>query len=181
LCHTGKGLVDKRYRFDNRAGLFNAAPNPTRTLPRGQRAIDVGARRAAPFWAKANDEWVVIVERIVSEADLAWALAEVTKPHLSAVERYDVFMAIGAGETFAAIRQLFSCVAIKGIPVGLDLVERCTTWLHAYAGHEDERYLRRLIENFLIPLPFSDHTFIRVHKTRQHRCLVSSSIARTAR
>jgi len=110
---------------------------------------------------------VVIVDRIVPEADLAWALAEVTKPHLSAVERYGVFMAIGAGETFAAIRQLFSWVAIKRIPVGLDLVERCTTWLHAYAGHEDERYLRRLIENFLIPLPFSDHTFIRVHKTRR--------------
>ena len=95
------------------------------------------------------------MERIVAEADLAWALAEAAKPHLSAVERYDVFAAIGAGETFAAIRQLFSWVATKGIPVELVLVERCITWLHAYAGHEDERYLRRLIENFLIPLPFS--------------------------
>jgi hypothetical protein len=139
----------------------------------------VGAVRAAAFRARAHDEWVMSVERGVPEADLAWALVEAAKPHLSAVERNDVFMAIGAGETFAAIRQLFSWVAIKGIPVGLDLVECCTTWLHAYAGHEDERYLRRLIENFLIPLPFSDHTFIGVDRTRQHRYLVSSSIAGT--
>jgi hypothetical protein len=99
---------------------------------------------------------VVTVERVVPEADLAWALAETAKPHLSAAERYDIFMAIGAGETFAAIRQLFRWVAIKGIPVGLDLVERCAAWLHAYGGHEDERDLRRLIESFLIPLPFEN-------------------------
>jgi hypothetical protein len=108
--------------------------------------------------ASANYGWVVIVERVVYDADLAWELAEAAKPHLSAVERNDVFMAIGAGDTFAAIRRLFSWIAIRGIPVRLDLVESCTTWLHAYAGHEDERYLRGLIENFLIPLPFSEHT-----------------------
>jgi hypothetical protein len=105
------------------------------------------------------------VQRIVPEADLAWALAEAAKPHLSAVERRDIFMAIGAGETFAAIRQLFNWVAIRGIPVGLDLVERCRTWLHAYAGHEDERYLRRLIEKFLTPLP--EDTFIRIDRARR--------------
>jgi hypothetical protein len=141
-------------------------------------------RRYAPggtVLLNANYGWVVMVVRVVHDAHLAWALADAAKPHLSAVERNDVFMAIGAGDTFAAIRQLFSWVAIKGIPVGLDMVECCTTWLHAYAGHEDERYLRRLIENFLIPLPFPDHTFIRVDRTGRQRCLVSSSITRTAR
>lgn len=113
------------------------------------------------------------------EADLAWALVEAAKRHLSAVERNDIFMVIGAGDTFAAIRQLFSWVAIKGIPVGLELVERCTAWLHAYAGHEDERYLRRLIESFLIPLPYSDHTFF--DRASQHRYLVSNAIVRTGR
>jgi hypothetical protein len=109
---------------------------------------------------------VVKVERIAPEADLACVFAEAdAEPHLSAVERDDLFMAIGASETFAGIRQLFSRVAIKGVPVGLDLVGRCSTWLYAYAVHEDERYLRRLIENFPIPLPFSEHTFIRVHTT----------------
>jgi hypothetical protein len=42
-------------------------------------------------------------------------------------------------------------VGIKRIPLGLDLLQQCRTWLPAYGGHEDERYLRRLIEEPLIP------------------------------
>ncbi len=37
------------------------------------------------------------------EISLAWALAEAARPHLSNVERNDVHVAIGVGETFAAI------------------------------------------------------------------------------
>jgi len=85
------------------------------------------------------------------ETNLAWALADATKPYLCAVEREDVYVAIGAGETFAAIRQLFKSVAMKRICLRPDLLQRCATWLDAYVGHEDERYLRRLIENFVIP------------------------------
>lgn len=91
------------------------------------------------------------VERLEQETDLAWALAEAAKPYLSTVERNDVFAAIGAGETFAAIRQLFESVAMKRIPLRPDLVKRCITWLRAHVGHEEERYLRRLIEDFVIP------------------------------
>jgi hypothetical protein len=88
---------------------------------------------------------------LVHETSLAWALAQVTKPHLDAVESNDIFAAIGAGETFAAIRKLLKAVAIKRIPLEPDLLRRCVSWLHAYAGHDDERFLRRLIEGFVIP------------------------------
>jgi hypothetical protein len=88
---------------------------------------------------------------VVQEPDLAWALAEAAKPYLTAVERNHVFMAIGAGETFAAIRGLFKSVAIKRIALHPDLVQQCTTWLHAYVGHQDEGCLRRLIEDYLLP------------------------------
>jgi hypothetical protein len=91
------------------------------------------------------------VERLVQETDLAWALAEAVKPHLSVMEHNAVFVAIGAGETFAAICRLFKFVATKRIPLRAQLVQRCITWLHAYIGHEDERYLRRLIEDYLTP------------------------------
>jgi hypothetical protein len=94
---------------------------------------------------------MVTVDQLVQETNLAWALAEAAKPHLSTVERNDVFVTIGAGETFAAIRQLFKSVAMKRIPLRPDLVQRCTTWLRAYGGHEEERYLRHLIEDFVIP------------------------------
>ena len=93
----------------------------------------------------------MIVEQLVHEANLAWAVAEAAKPYLSAIERDVVFVAIGAGETFAAIRELFRSVAIKRIPLGPDLLQQCRTWLHAYGGHEDEGDLRRLIEEPLIP------------------------------
>jgi hypothetical protein len=85
------------------------------------------------------------------EANLAWALALAAKPHLDIVERDDIFVAIGAGETFAVVRALIKWVAINRIPVEPDLVRQCISWLDAYVGHEDERYLRRLIENFAIP------------------------------
>ena len=91
------------------------------------------------------------MERVVQEANVAWAVAEAAKPYLSAVERNAVFVAIGAGETFAAIRGLLRSVEIKRIPVGPDLLQQCRTWLRGYVGHEDARYLRRLIEEPLIP------------------------------
>ena len=102
-----------------------------------------------------------MVERLVHEAKLAWAVAEAAKPYLSAVERDAVFVAIGAGETFAAIRQLFRSVEIKQIPLRPDLLHHCRTWLHGYFGHEDERYLRRLIEEPLIPYVITPPATIR--------------------
>jgi hypothetical protein len=80
------------------------------------------------------------------EADLAWALALAAKPHLNVVERNGVFVAIGAGETFAVVTALVKWFAIKRIFVEPDLVRQCVSWLDGYVGHEDERYLRRLIE-----------------------------------
>jgi hypothetical protein len=80
------------------------------------------------------------------EADLAWALALAAKPHLDDVGRNDMFVAVGAGETFAVVRALVKWVAINRIPVEPDLVRQCDSWLDAYVGHEDERCLRRLIE-----------------------------------
>src|SRR6478672_3655452 len=71
---------------------------------------------------------------LVQETALAWALAEAVKPHLSAIERNHVFMAIGAGETFAAIRGLVRSIAVKRIALRPDLVQQCITWLHAYVG-----------------------------------------------
>jgi hypothetical protein len=86
------------------------------------------------------------------EANLAWALALAAKPFLDVAERNDLFVAIGAGETFAVVRALVKWIAIKRIPVEPDLVRQCVSWLEGYAGHDDERYLRRLIEHFVSPI-----------------------------
>jgi hypothetical protein len=100
----------------------------------------------------------------VEETALAWALAEAVKPYVSAVERNHVFMAIGSGETFAAIRGLFKSVAVNRIALRPDLVEQCTKWLHAYVGHKDERYLRRLIEDYLVPYSIHGPALVRLRR-----------------
>jgi hypothetical protein len=115
-------------------------------------------------WASAEYERVVTVARIVQETNLAWALAEAIKPHLSTLERNHVFAAIGAGDAFPAIRYLFKSVAIKRIPLRPDLVQQCTTWLHAYVGHNDERYLRSLIEDYLVPYSMNLPATVRVSR-----------------
>jgi hypothetical protein len=86
------------------------------------------------------------------EADLAWALALAAKPSLNVVERNGIFVAIGAGETFAVVRTLVKWFAIKRIPVEPDLVRQCVSWLDAYVGHQDERHLRGLIDDLELPL-----------------------------
>jgi hypothetical protein len=87
----------------------------------------------------------------VRETSLAWALAEATRPHLNAVERSDVHVTIGVGETFVAIRYLITSAAGKRIALSARLVQQCQSWLDLHIGHEDERYLRGLLEHVLIP------------------------------
>jgi hypothetical protein len=101
---------------------------------------------------------------IPDEANLAWMLALTVKPQLNTGERNDIFVAIGAGDTFAAIRSLLKWVAIKRIPVAPDLALRCASWLDAYVGHEDERYLRCLIEDFVFPYVIQASATLRVNR-----------------
>ena len=86
----------------------------------------------------------------LQETNLAWALIETAKPRLNARECNDVFVVIGAGDTFAAIRRLFKLVVAKQIPLHAELVRRCSAWLDAYSSHEEEQHLRRLVARFLI-------------------------------
>ena len=93
----------------------------------------------------------MIAVQNVQETNLAWALIEVVKAHLNVVERNYVFVTTGAGDTFAAIHHLLKLIAAKGIPLRPTLVQLCVTWLDSYASHEEEQYLRRLVEGFLLP------------------------------
>jgi hypothetical protein len=112
--------------------------------------------------------------RNVQEVNLAWDLIEAAKPHLNARERNYVFVTVGAGDTFAAIRQLLKVVAAKRIPLRLHLVRLCTTWLDSYAMHAEYEQLRRLIEGFLMPDAIQASTAIsRVAKTPKRRPLLT--------
>jgi hypothetical protein len=103
----------------------------------------------------------------LQETELAWALADAVEPELSAIERNYVFMAIGAGETFVAIRGLCKSVAEQRISLQPGLVQRCATWLQAYVGHRDERYLRYLIDHYLVPYSIHGPAMARVDRLRR--------------
>jgi hypothetical protein len=87
----------------------------------------------------------------VQETNLAWTLIEVARPHLNRLERNYAFVTTGAGDTFAAIHHLLKLIAAKGIPLRPSLVQLCVTWLDSYAFHDEEPYLRLLIEGYLLP------------------------------
>ena len=95
------------------------------------------------------------------ETQLAWALIDAAKPHMNVGERNFAVITTGAGDTFAAIRQLLNLVAARRIPLRPRLVQRCTTWLDAYVFHEEYAHLRRLIEGFLMPQTIQVFTAIR--------------------
>jgi hypothetical protein len=65
------------------------------------------------------------VKGLAQQTDLSWALADAARPYLCAVERNHVYAAIGAGETFTAIRGLVKSVAIKRIALRPNLDEQC--------------------------------------------------------
>jgi hypothetical protein len=88
--------------------------------------------------------------RLVHEADLAWRLAQAVKPHLDTVERNDIFVALGAGDTFSAMRCLLKLVAVRKIRIGPELVPQCISWLEGHVQHDGE-YFRRLIESIVSP------------------------------
>jgi hypothetical protein len=94
-----------------------------------------------------------MVEGYVDEASLAWALGLTAKPRLGVIDRNDVFVLIGAGEMFEAIRRLIKVVAVEHIQVKSDLALGCRSWLRGYAGHDDEESLRRHIDGLCFRAP----------------------------
>lgn len=85
------------------------------------------------------------------ETKLAWALIDAAKPHMSAGECNYAVVTLGAGDSYAAIRQLLKLSAVKQIPLRPRLVQLCTAWLDAYVFHEEYDELRGLIQGCLMP------------------------------
>ena len=89
---------------------------------------------------------------MTTKTSLAWALAEAARPHLGPAGRNNGHVAIAVGgEMFSAIHHLITSVADKRITLMPELVQRCRSWLDAYAGHEGERHLRGVLEYVLAP------------------------------
>jgi hypothetical protein len=115
-----------------------------RLLARGLRSAQGSIRH--PLSAAVNRPEAAIAVRNSQERNLVWALIEAAKPHMNAGERNYVFVTVGAGDTFAAIRSLIKFVAAKYIPLRPQLVQLCSTWLDGYTFHNEHEHLRRVID-----------------------------------
>lgn len=97
----------------------------------------------------------------VQEVNLAWTLIDIAKPQLNARERNYIFITVGAGDTFTAIRGLINLIAAKRIPLRPHLAKLCSTWLDCYVSHEEYGNLRQLMEGFLIAETIQASTVVR--------------------
>ena len=79
------------------------------------------------------------------DATLAWELAAAARPHLGRFEADRIYIAIGIGETFAAIDTLITAIARDRIALGEDLLATTSTWLDCYLGQDAEPRLRQLV------------------------------------
>jgi hypothetical protein len=104
--------------------------------------------------------------RNVHQMDLAWALIDAAKPHMSTGERNYVFVTVGAGDAFPAICSLIKFVAVKHIQLRLEVVRQCATWLDAYTLHDDHANLRRIVEGSLLPNSIEFYATVRQVPTR---------------
>jgi hypothetical protein len=110
--------------------------------------------------------------------NLAWVLTEAAKPHMNAGERNYVFVTVGAGDTFAAVRSLIKFIAAKHIPLRRQLAQQCSTWLDGYAFHTEHEHLRRIIDGFLVPSSIQAPAVIRRAPTTPN---IPAPLAVTAR
>lgn len=76
---------------------------------------------------------------------LAWQLIAAVRSHLSKVEADQIHIAIGIGETFAAIDALITTIARHQVPLDGDLVTALAAWLDCYHGQNAEPRLRHLL------------------------------------
>lgn len=86
----------------------------------------------------------------VQETNLAWSLIEAVAPELNARERNHVFICVGAGDSFTAIRILLKLIEVKHIPVSASLFQLCVEWLEAYVLHEDHDRLELILADLTL-------------------------------
>jgi hypothetical protein len=86
-----------------------------------------------------------VVASSFGECRLAWALAETASPFLAADQRNEMFVAIGVGHTFAAIRLALDVISRAHCSVEGRTAAQLHAWLNAYTCHDDAPQLRHWI------------------------------------
>jgi hypothetical protein len=80
--------------------------------------------------------------------DLAWTLAASAKDHLDTAERNLIYVALGSGDTYSAIRRLISVAVRERVPLPQNLIDALQDWNSAH--HDRDTKLSAVIRSIPI-------------------------------
>jgi hypothetical protein len=69
--------------------------------------------------------------------ELAWALTEAADHCLDESKRFDVYLALGAGDTYTAIRDLTRILVREQVQLAAEVVAALGAWWAAHRGGDD--------------------------------------------
>jgi hypothetical protein len=80
----------------------------------------------------------------ISDADMAWMLADAADTCLMGHERTMTFVELGSREHHLAIERILNAVVSTRMALPLAIFDRVTRWLDGYVGSPEEPHLRSL-------------------------------------
>jgi hypothetical protein len=82
---------------------------------------------------------------IISDANVAWMLADAANVCLTGYQRTMTFVELGSGENHLAITRILNAVLSRRMPLPATVFDRLTRWLDGYAGSPEEPQLRTML------------------------------------
>jgi hypothetical protein len=118
----------------------------------------------------------------ISDADMAWMLADAANACLMGHERTMTFVELGCGEHHLAIERILNAVVSTRVALPLAIFDRLTRWLDGYVGSPEEPHLRSLAADVraqqVEPVPLRAQQALRADPPRTVAPACSISAAR---
>jgi hypothetical protein len=111
-------------------------PEMTATLAPSAKVRSAGSSSPAPTTVDLS---------IISDANMAWMLADAANVCLTGHERTMTFVELGCGENHLAIERILNAVMSNRMMLPVAIFDRLTRWLDGYAGSPEEPQLRTML------------------------------------
>ena len=82
---------------------------------------------------------------IISDENMAWLLVDAVKSSLTGYERTIIFVELGCGESYLAIKRVLTAVISTGMALPVAILSMLSSWLNSYAGSPEEPQLRMML------------------------------------
>jgi hypothetical protein len=119
-----------------------AQPEMTATLAPPARVRSAGSSSPAPTTVDLS---------IISDASMAWMLADAADVCLTGHERTMTFVELGCGENHLAIERILNAVMSSRMTLPVAIFDRLTRWLDGYAASPEEPQLRTMLAEVRAP------------------------------